>query len=195
MSENPVKWTFIFIAASVIGFILQQVTDEWVYLAFFPILALEAPWIFLTSLFLHADFSHLFFNMFALFFFGTYLERMIGSRPFTLLFLASGFLGNLGYLFTASNPMIPAIGASGAVYGLIGALATLTPSMTIFIYGLLPVPMIVAAILWGLLDFIGLFAPSGIAHGAHLAGMIAGVSYGFYLRMKIRRYLSHYTFT
>jgi len=181
------KWTFIFIAASVIGFILQQVTDLWVYLAFFPTFAFNYPWMFVTSIFLHADFFHLIFNMFALFFFGTYLERMVGRRAFATLFLLSGFIGNLGYLITASNPFIPAIGASGAVYGLIGALATLAPFMIIFIYGMVPMPMVVAAVLWGLLDFAGLFTPSGIAHGAHLGGMFVGVAFGIYKRISLRR--------
>lgn len=186
--ESP-RWTFIFIVASIIGFIFQRVTNLWVYLAFFPAFAFEAPWMFFTSIFLHADFSHLFFNMIALFFFGIYLERMIGRRAFASLFIISGLVGNIGYLLTASNPLTPAIGASGAVYGIMGTLATLAPFMMIFIYGMLPVPMIVAAILWGLMDFAGLFAPSGIAHGAHLGGMFVGVSFGLYIRLNLRRRL------
>ncbi len=184
--ESPL-WTFIFIAAAVIGFIIQALTDSWIYLAFFPAYALNYPWMFFTSIFLHADFQHLFFNMLSLFFFGIYLERRIGRRAFATLFITSGLVGNAGYLITATDPLTPAIGASGAIYGTIGALATLAPFMMIFIYGLIPVPMILAAILWGLLDFAGLFTPSGIAHGAHLAGMFVGVAYGLYLRLTVRR--------
>lgn len=184
--ESPL-WTFIFIAAAVIGFIIQALTDSWIYFAFFPAYALNYPWMFFTSIFLHADFQHLFFNMLSLFFFGIYLERRIGRRAFATLFITSGLVGNAGYLITATDPLTPAIGASGAIYGIIGALATLAPFMMIFIYGLIPVPMILAAILWGLLDFAGLFTPSGIAHGAHLAGMFVGVAYGLYLRLTARR--------
>lgn len=187
MRDPSPKWTFIFIGASVIGFILQKITDLWVYFAFFPALAFRAPWMFVTSLFLHADIYHLFFNMFALLFFGIYLERIIGNRAFAILFLLSGFFGNLGYLLTTDDPMIPAIGASGAIYGVIGALATLAPLMMIFIYGMLPVPMIVAAIIYGLMDFTGLFMPSDIAHGAHLGGMFLGVAFGVYLRISAKR--------
>lgn len=187
MHHPPPKWTFVFIAASVVGFLFQQVTDLWVYLAFFPAFAFEAPWMFLTSVFLHANFSHLFFNMFALFFFGVHLERMIGRRAFAVLFLLSGVLGNAGYMITTSNPFTPAIGASGAVFGVIGALAALAPTMLIFIYGVLPVPMILAAVLWGLLDFAGLFTPSGIAHGAHLGGMFVGAAFGIYVRIKVMK--------
>jgi membrane associated rhomboid family serine protease len=129
--------------------------------------------------------------MFALFFFGMYLERMIGNRTFALLFLSSGIIGNIGYSITAIDPFTPAIGASGAVFGIIGALATLAPFLMIFIYGFLPIPMIVAAVLWALLDLIGLFAPSGIAHGAHLGGMFVGIAFGIYLRIKIRRSIKY----
>lgn len=185
-AESP-RWTYIFIAASVIGFIFQAFTNLWVYLAFFPAFAFGSPWMFITSIFLHADFNHLLFNMIALFFLGINLERIVGRRNFAMLFIASGLIGNLGYLLTATNPLTPAIGASGAVYGVMGTLAVLLPRMRIFIYGILPIPMIVLAILWGLMDFMGLFAPSGIAHGAHLGGMFVGVAYGLYIRLKMSR--------
>gem|GEM_PF-5654342 len=74
MYATPPKWTFIFIAVSVLCFLIQQVTPAWIYLAFFPAFALDAPWMSLTSIFLHAGFCHLFFNMLALFFFGIYLK-------------------------------------------------------------------------------------------------------------------------
>ena len=182
MYETTPRWTYIFILLSLVGFVLQYVTSSWVYLAFFPALVLEYPWMFITSIFLHADLSHLFFNMMALFFFGTYLERMIGRKSFLVLFLVSGVIGNLGYLFTANDPLTPAIGASGAIYGVVGTLAVLAPLMMIFIYGIIPLPMFVTAILWTLLDLVGLFTPSGIAHGAHLGGIVVGVIYGLYLR-------------
>jgi len=176
------RWTYVFILLSLVGFVLQYVTSSWIYLAFFPALVLEYPWMFVTSIFLHADLSHLFFNMIALFFFGTYLERVIGRRSFLTLFLVSGVIGNIGYLLTASDPLTPAIGASGAIYGVVGTLAVLSPLMMIFIYGIIPIPMFIAAILWTLLDVVGLFNPSGIANGAHLGGMVVGVAYGLYLR-------------
>ncbi len=184
---KPPRWTFIFIAASIIGFIFQFITIYWVYLAFFPAFAFEYPWMFITSIFLHADYSHLFFNMIALFFLGLSLERIIGHKAFATLFIVSGIVGNIGYLITADNPLIPAIGASGAVYGIMGTLSALRPKMMIYIYGMIPMPVILVALLWGMGDLAGLFAPSGIAHGAHLGGMFVGVSFGLYLRMRWRR--------
>ena len=185
-NQSP-KWTFVFIGISVIAFIIQQTTTLWRALAFFPSLAFRAPWMFVTSIFLHANLSHLFFNMFALFFVGIYLERMVGRRTFFTIFLTSGIIGNLGYLVTASNPQVPAIGASGAVYGVMGALAVIAPFLLVYVYGFLPLPMILVAVLYGLADFAGLCVPSGIANGAHLGGMFVGASYGVYLRRIARR--------
>jgi membrane associated rhomboid family serine protease len=184
-AETP-RWTFIFIAVAVIGYILQQIIspDLWVYFAFFPAVSFEMPWMFVTSIFLHASLEHLLFNMIALFFIGVSLERMIGRKAFAMLFITSGVVGNIGYMLTASDPMTPAIGASGAIYGVIGTLATLAPFMLIFIYGVIPLPMVVAAALWGLLDYVGLFDASGIAHGAHLGGLFLGVAFGLYLRWR-----------
>ena len=193
--KSSPKYVFIFMGICVVGFLLQQITNQWGYLAFFPAFAREAPWMFVTSIFLHADLSHLFFNMFALFFFGIYLERMVGKKTFVMIFFLSGVFGNLGYMVTASDPFTPAIGASGSVYGLIGALAVLAPFMMIFVYGFLPMPMILAAILYGFMDFAGLFGSSGIAHGAHLGGMFVGVASGFYLRMRANRWRSKHDYT
>lgn len=137
---------------------------------------------FVTSIFLHGDISHLFFNMLALFFFGTYLERMVHHEIFVFIFLVSGVVGNLGYLVTASNPFVPAIGASGAIYGIMGALAVMAPFLIVLVYGMMPLPLIVAAAFWVLLDFAGLFTPSGVAHGAHLGGIFIGAIIGLFLR-------------
>lgn len=179
------KWTLILIAAAVLAFIIQSIVGpgRWVWFAFTPALAVDMPWTFLTSIFLHGGFSHLFFNMIALFFFGIYLERMVGRRRFLALFFAAGIVGNLGYMATTDNPWVPAVGASGAVYGVIGVLTALRPTLLVFLGGL-PMPLVVAAFFWALLDFAGLFAPTGIAHGAHLTGLFLGAAYGVYLRVK-----------
>jgi membrane associated rhomboid family serine protease len=108
-------------------------------------------------------------------------------RSFAALFILSGIVGNLGYLLTSSDPYIPAIGASGAIYGIIGTLAVIAPSLLVYIYGFIPVPMALAAAIWALIDIAGLSMPTGIAHGAHLGGMIVGLIYGAYLRVRVRR--------
>lgn len=180
------KFTFIFILVILVFFIYQLTSDTWIDLAFFPAFAFYEPWTFITSIFLHADFLHLFFNLFALFFFGIYLERIIGNGSFAALFILSGIVGNFGYLLTASNPYIPAIGASGAIYGIIGTLAVIAPSLLVYIYGFIPVPMALAAAIWALIDIAGLFVPTGVAHGAHLGGMVVGLIYGTYVRARVK---------
>jgi hypothetical protein len=178
------SWTIRFIVIAVVFFVLQYILGPgiWQYFAFFPALVIKWPWTLVTSIFLHADFNHLLFNMFALFFFGSYLERLLGSNRFLIIFIAAGIVGNLGYLVTASNSMIPAIGASGAAYGLMGTLVILAPFMRVYVYGLLPVPLVVLTAVFVFIDVAGLFSPSGIAHGAHLAGLIVGIVFGLYLR-------------
>ena len=181
-----VKWTYIFIIACIVVFLIQTMgfLDSF---AFTPALALQQPWTFVTSIFLHAGFFHLFINMLVLFFLGTFLESRVGSTNFVILFLLSGIVGSVGYMITAADPMIPAVGASGAIYGILGALAVLTPLAMVWIWGLIPMPMIAVAFLWGLLDFLGLFGVSDIAHGAHLGGLFVGILFGFYLRATVKR--------
>jgi hypothetical protein len=187
-----VRWTFVFIIACTAVFLIQQTgIFDWQLFAFTPALALERPWTFVTSIFLHADFSHIFFNMFALFMFGIVLENKIGSKHFIIIFFLSGIIGSVGYMITASDPMIPAIGASGAIYGILGALAVVMPLMTVWVVGI-PMPMIVAAVVWIALEVFGMFSPSSIAHGAHLGGVVVGIIYGIYLRMSERRELKRY---
>ncbi len=178
--------TLAFIVTSVLIFLFQNATNRWVYFAFVPAYAFRFPWMFITSIFLHADLSHLLFNLFALYFFGSALERRIGGKLFGTLFLMSGLFGNLGYMITANNPYVPGLGASGAIYGVMGALAILVPFMVVLVYGMVPLPMVVAALLWALMDLMGLFTPSGIAHGAHLGGMIVGVVFGLFLRRQMK---------
>jgi len=181
------KWTFIFLIVCVFMFILQIVgiiTN--INFAFTPALVFEKPWTFVTSIFLHADIMHILINMLVLFFLGVALESRIGSTHFVILFLLSGIFGSIGYMITASDSMIPAVGASGAIYGILGALAVLMPFAIVYIYGIIPMPMIGVAVLWGLLDFFGLFTPGNVAHGAHLGGLFVGILYGFYLKSVVK---------
>jgi membrane associated rhomboid family serine protease len=137
---------------------------------------------YLTSIFLHASLEHILINMAVLFLFGTYLERMVGSKRFLLIFILAGIIGNIGYLITSVNPMTPSVGASGAIYGVMGTIAVLDPFLIVYIGFIVPLPMIVAVPAYALLDLLGLFTPDTVAHGAHLGGLVIGVIYGFYLK-------------
>src|SRR3990172_3897118 len=164
-------------------FILQNVLNLGSF-AFVPTYAFSRPWTFITAIFLHADPTHIFFNGFALLIFGSFLEARVSRLTFLLIFFLGGIVGNIGYMLTTSNPLIPGIGASGAIYGIMGALAILTPRAVVFVYGI-PMPMIAALFLWGALEVFGVFIPQGnIASGAHLFGLIVGVLFAFYLRQQ-----------
>jgi hypothetical protein len=183
-TKRPAK-TLVLIAVCFIVFILELFTAIEQYTYFVPAYALSRPWTFVTSIFLHADFSHLFFNMFALFVFGTYLEQRISEKNYLLIFFLAGIVGNLGYMLTAFGSTTPGLGASGAIYGIMGAVAVLEPYATFYL-SFVPMPMIFAAFIWTLTEFLGLFAPGNIAHGAHLAGLFIGAAFGFYLRKQRR---------
>lgn len=130
------------------------------------------PWRFITSMFLHADFAHLFFNMFALLVFGPHLERKVGSTMFLGIYLLCGLIGALGFEFF-SQPGVIGLGASGAIYGIIGALVVLEPRMIVYIY-FIPVPIAVAGFFYALIELASMGAMDNIGHAAHLFGLIGG---------------------
>ncbi len=173
--KNIVIWLIVI---NVIIFIFQtiypQTTDGF---ALVSADLLSRPWIIITSMFLHGDMLHIFYNMFALGLFGFILERIIGSKNFIMLYFAAGIVSGL-----ASSIFYEAsIGASGAIFGVLGALAALRPRMTVYV-GYIPMPMIIAAGVWAFLDLLGMFAPSGIANAAHLGGLAFGIIVGAYWR-------------
>jgi len=186
--------TTFLILSMIFIFILQYPLDLLEYFSFVPVLAFSQPWRFLTSIFLHANFAHLFYNMLALFFFGLYLERLVTQKIYLTIFFISGIFGNILFLLTTFNPSIPAVGASGAIYGIIGALAALRPFAIVYVY-FTPMPLIVMAFIWALISFIGIFVPSGIAHAAHLSGLITGYLIGYFLKKREgKRYVARYRF-
>jgi membrane associated rhomboid family serine protease len=135
------------------------------------------PWTLFTYMFLHAGFSHVFFNMIGLFFFGPRLEARLGPRNFLGLYFLSG-LGGAAFSFVFSFSA-PVVGASAAVYGILIGFAMYWPRENIYIWGILPVQ---ARWLAMALIFISLY--SGIsgsggntAHFAHLGGLAVGAGY------------------
>ncbi|MFA5993287.1 MAG: rhomboid family intramembrane serine protease [Candidatus Pacearchaeota archaeon] len=141
--------------------------------------AIYQPWRVVTAIFLHANLSHLIFNLFALVIFGFILERLIGSKRFLLIFFVSGILANV----IAFNFYSSSLGASGAIMGIIGALAVIRPMMGVFAFGVI-LPMFIAAIIWVAVDAIGIFVPDNTGHIAHLSGIFVGILFGIFLRKK-----------
>lgn len=133
---------------------------------------------FVTAIFLHASLSHLVFNLFALILFGLILESIIKSKRFLLVFFLSGIIANI----VSVNFYSSSLGASGAIMGIIGALAIIRPFMMVWAFGII-MPMSIAAILWILGDILGLFMPSNIGNIAHLSGVVVGILFGLIFRL------------
>ncbi len=152
-------------------------------------------WQYITYMFMHADFSHLFFNMFALWMFGNAIENYWGSVRFLIYYLITGIGAGIvqnvvlgleihsvvmqGYAFSAVLPMFQnavTIGASGAVFGILLAFGMMFPNMLIYIYFLFPMKAKWFVILSAVLElFFGVSGSDGVAHFAHLGGMLFGL--------------------
>lgn len=183
--EKPIKFISLwFCLICILVFIVELIFPNFIKLFMLTPAATFRPWQFLTAIFLHANIVHLLYNLFALFFFGIILEKLIGSKNFTYLFLISGILANIISFYWYPN----ALGASGAIMALIGCLAVLRPMMTIWSFGVI-MPMFVLAIVWVIGSIIGIFGFGDQSTGylAHLSGLIIGLAYGFFLRIKKRK--------
>ena len=138
----------------------------------------EQPYRIITSILSHGSLSHLMGNLFSLLLFGLILEGRIGPKKTLIIFVMSGIGINLLLPFM---PYTRVLGASGAIFAIMGVLVTLRPMMTIFM-GFVPMPMFIAAIIWVIQDLLGVFYPTNLANIAHLAGLFIGLMIGAYLR-------------
>ncbi|MCB0364915.1 MAG: rhomboid family intramembrane serine protease [Bdellovibrionaceae bacterium] len=155
-------------------------------------------WVLLTSAFSHLHFFHFFINMYVLLGFGSFLEKTLGRLRFLVFYLIAGVVGSLAHAmvsaFYLGDPSLPALGASGALAGVILVFSLLFPREKILIMGIIPVPAIFGAALFIGLDIWGLVAQSEggglpIGHGAHLGGSFTGIIYYLlFLRPTISRY-------
>lgn len=155
-------------------------------------------WTLITSVFSHTLFMHILLNMMVLSNFGPLLERVLGRRRFLFFYLSAGVISSLSHAlvstFLLGAPDLPALGASGAISGLVLLFCLLFPREKILILGLIPLPAIVGALAFVALDLWGLVAQVGggglpIGHGAHLGGALAGLVYYFtFIRNRLSRY-------
>ena len=123
MAKEKFRFYFLWLSLVCIGiFILQNLPGIPGFTEMFVLnsKALDGEfWRFLSAIFLHGSITHLIYNLFALLFFGGLLEKLIGSKRFLILFFISGIFANLISVWFYSS----SLGASGAVYGILGALA------------------------------------------------------------------------
>ncbi len=150
----------------------------------FGALALGTPWFhtyqFITYMFLHADLDHIFFNMFALYMFGTTLEYELGQKRFLIYYMVCGVGAALIQYLTAvllGELPILLIGASGAVMGLLLAFGVMHPNSTIMLL-IPPIPIKAKwfVIIYAAIElFLGWRGAGHVAHFAHVGGMLWGL--------------------
>ena len=131
----------------------------------------------LSSGFLHMDFSHLLFNMLTLYFFANVVLSSVGAINFILIYLASLFVGNLlSFYFHKNELHYSAIGASGAVSGILYSAILFYPNMSLYLFFIpIPIPAWLFGILYLLYSIYGMKNSLGnIGHDAHFGGALAG---------------------
>lgn len=132
------------------------------------------PYQLVTHMFAHGGFTHILFNMFALWSFGTWLERSWGPKKFLIFYLACGLSAGVAHLLIENSP---AVGASGAIMGLFAAFAYLFPNSQLVFFPIpFPIKAKYAVAIMAAIDLFGGIAPAGsnIAHFAHLGGLVMG---------------------
>lgn len=182
-NRNAALWI---IAINVLVFAFEYIIPKTLaFLAMTPVYVLSGyVWQPFTYMFVHdpRSITHLLVNMLGVFFFGTQVERELGSREFLLYYLLTGFLAGLfsfvGYLFTGAA-FVPLLGASGAVFALLLAFAALFPQAEVYVWGILPLRAPVMVLGWAALEIVSqLFSfQSSVAHLTHLAGFGFGWLY------------------
>ena len=139
----------------------------------------------LTSMFLHGGWGHLGGNMLFLWIFGDNIEHRLGHLRFVLFYLVCGLAASFAHIFFNSGSEIPAVGASGAISGVLGGYLLMFPRNRVYVRtwgGVMAVPAVFMLGLWILMQFISgvgsiavTEATGGVAYMAHIGGFIAGL--------------------
>lgn len=171
-------------------FLLQQIFGEAnnaivAYLGLTPEFFIShfAIWQLATYMFLHGGLWHLLINMLILYMFGVELEDHWGTREFLKYYFICGIGAGVLHLLISLGSPIPVVGASGAIYGLLAAFGILFPNrvLTLLLFFVLPIQILakyLVMIFVGISLFYGIFGgESGVAHFAHLGGMLVGFLY------------------
>ena len=162
-------------------FVLQSISSS--EIIFFSIFGLIPKlvwselkiWQPITYMFFHGDIWHVLINMFVLWMFGSELERVWGKRNFLRFYFVTGIGSGLVTMFFGLQSMIPIVGASGAIYGVLLAYGLTYPNRTVYLYGIIPIRSLWFVIGIGVIAFFSSFNNvTNISHLTHLSGMIIG---------------------
>lgn len=146
-------------------------------------------WVFITSVFLHASAEHLVLNMIALYFFGKVVEQELGRKKFLIAFFLSAIFADLFVVASSiigfSSVTVPTIGASAAIFGLMGIAMVTKPLELVFYPYLIPIPLVLVALIYTLFNIATFLlvltgqASSDISYVSHIGGLVSGLLLGF----------------
>lgn len=181
------KFLIIIFAVYILQFITLFIWNTDVHNSIFVLSLdnIEYIWTWITSIFSHDPSSlyHILGNSIVLFFFGPILEKTIGSKKFTKLFIVSGIIAGLSQLgvgYIMNTPMTGVFGASGAILAILGVLTIYNPKMKVYLYFMIPVPLWLLSVGYVGFSLSGIImSPSSVAHAAHLIGLLIGIAYGY----------------
>lgn len=199
--------TYLLLAAMAITFVVQVLLLSFGFRSLHNAVFVLHPdrlvyvWTWVASVFAHGGPAHIFINGLVLFFFGTLLERKIGSDRFLALFFVAGIVAGLSQgvatlltLDTMPQPgtvayqSLGALGASGAIAAVLGALTVLNPNLRVYLWFFIPMPLWVLTIGFAAYDAFyaatGGVGAGGVARLAHLSGLALGLAYGWKLKQE-----------
>ena len=150
-----------------------------------------------SAMFMHGGYMHLFGNLLYLWIFGDNVEQRFGKFAFLMFYLVSGIVATFAQVYLDPSGVIPNLGASGAISGVLGAYMVLFPRNrvhAIFLWTIVSIPAVIAIGAWIVMQFVSgwgsLVAPgetaSGVTYAAHIGGFICGVVLAFVMRGFIR---------
>ncbi len=173
----PITLLLLLSIALVSGFALFGNPHLIERLGFRPVQVAREPYRYITGGFVHVSLAHLLFNAITLYFFGPLLEFRLGSFKYLVLYMGSLLCAHaLTYIQHRNNPAYTAVGASGAISGVLFAFVLFAPYEMIYFFGIVPIPAILFAFLFvaGSIYAMKSGRSFGIAHEAHLGGAIGG---------------------
>jgi membrane associated rhomboid family serine protease len=168
---------------NVVVFVLQAIfLNRFLdYFALVPAFAFGKGWLwqFVTYMFMHGGFFHLFFNMFLLWMFGSEIERYWGSSEFLKYYFLTGIGGGVLSCIVTPSSFIPIVGASGAIFGILLAYGLAFPDRLIYLYFLVPIRAKYVVLLLGGIELLAIASPGGdgVARFAHLGGLLFGYAF------------------
>lgn len=180
LTMPPVTLFFLVLNVAIGAYTLlanPALIDQWAFKPFRVFRKREwSRW--LTAGFVHVGFAHLLFNMVTLYFFGPVVETILGSGRFLIVYVGSELAANaLTYLKYRNAPQYSAVGASGAISGVLFAFCLFQPFAMLGVMFIIPMPAIVFAVLYVVLSIYASRREVGrVAHEAHLGGALGGLA-------------------